>query len=188
MAAQSRIVDPVVGEVVLVESLRARRVAIAIKATGEVRLTYPKGYDKAHALRFMESKREFILKAKAKYELKREANPPATSYDVTELRAKAVNHLPSRIDHICAQTNFKYNRLTIGSARTRWGSCSSENNITLSIYMMILPQHLIDFIIIHELCHTIHHNHSAEFHRLVNYVTNSREKEFEKELKKYSIR
>ncbi len=185
---QQIIKDPVVGEVIIVESSRARRVRITIKSSGEVRLIYPEGGDRAHALRFLEQKRDAIIRSKSKREPRRSTNPPAVGYDMAKLYIKAMAHLPDRIDHICAQTNLSYNGLTIGSAKTRWGSCRSDNKITLSLYIMILPQHLIDFIIIHELCHTVHHNHSVEFHRLVNYITDGREQQFEKELKQYSIR
>ncbi|MFI3282298.1 MAG: M48 family metallopeptidase, partial [Rikenellaceae bacterium] len=119
---------------------------------------------------------------------RRTKNPPATTFDVEELRRKAIEYIPKRVEEISAATGLKYNRLIIRPTQTKWGSCSSQKNISLSLYLMSLPKHLIDFVIVHELCHTVHFNHSAEFHALVNRVVGGKEKLLNKELKGYSIR
>ncbi len=181
--------DNVVGMVILNESCRARSVSIKISRRNDtVTLTYPVGYNREKAIGFLEEKRERILKIKERQRAERESNPPATSYNEDELRAAAAEYLPRRIAEISAQTKLRYNHLTIRATHSKWGSCSSENNISLSIFLMALPRHLIDYIIIHELCHTVHHNHSREFHELVDYICGGREKELNKELRRHSIR
>ncbi len=180
--------DKVLGTVRINESRRARSVSIKVsRSGGAVTLTYPIGYPYDRAIELLEKNRDRIFAAQRKYAANRSMNPPATSYDKEQLRAKAKEHLPERIKQISEQIKMPFGKLTIRATRSKWGSCSSENNISLSIYLMILPQHLIDFIIIHELCHTVHHNHSPKFHALVNYICQGREKEFERELRSYTI-
>ncbi|NLA24025.1 MAG: M48 family metallopeptidase [Bacteroidales bacterium] len=99
------------------------------------------------------------------------------------LKNKAHNYIPERVKFLAKQNNFTFNSLKIGSSKTRWGSCSSSNNLIFSCYLMLMPKELIDFIIIHELCHTVHKNHGKEFHSLVDRICNGREKELTAKLK-----
>jgi predicted metal-dependent hydrolase len=100
------------------------------------------------------------------------------------LRVEAKSYLIPRIDQLAKQYGFKYNKITVKDVKSRWGSCSGSNNINLNIHLMRLPEHLSDYIILHELCHTIHKNHGEKFHQLMEQITGG-EKKFEKELKQY---
>jgi predicted metal-dependent hydrolase len=71
----------------------------------------------------------------------------------------------------------------IQSSRTRWGSCSASNSINLSLFLMALSSRLIDYVIKHELCHTVHHDHSDKFWRLMDDVTDGKAKALRRELK-----
>ncbi|MFI3316786.1 MAG: M48 family metallopeptidase [Rikenellaceae bacterium] len=180
--------DKILGTITLRESNRAQTVSIRMQRnSGQITLVYPIGYDLQKAIDFLEQKRDRIVAMRERNKAKIQSNPPATSYDLTKLRTAALEHLPTRIAQIAEQINMSYNRVSIRATRSRWGSCTSRNDISLSIYLMILPQHLIDFVIIHELCHTIHHNHSPKFHALLNHICGGREKEFNRELRGYSI-
>ncbi|HNV82334.1 MAG: SprT family zinc-dependent metalloprotease [Tenuifilaceae bacterium] len=79
------------------------------------------------------------------------------------LRAEALQYLPFRLKELANEHNFHYNSVRIKNIRSRWGSCSANNNINLSIYLMKLPDELIDYVILHELTHTIHKNHGKDF-------------------------
>lgn len=79
------------------------------------------------------------------------------------LRQAAKQVLPEKVSQLAIPNGLKYRSLKIQSSTTRWGSCSSINNINLSLYLLLLPSHLIDYVIVHELCHTIEHNHSERF-------------------------
>lgn len=185
---QNSYTDKILGTVILNESRRARSVSIRVGGDGQITLTYPTFYNKQKAIGFLEEKRDRILAIQERQQKKRESNPPASTYDQEALKAKAKEYLPRRIEEIAKQTKLSYNKVTVRTTRSKWGSCSGENNISLSIYLMILPPHLIDFVIIHELCHTVHHNHSPKFHALLNYICQGREKEFNRELRAYSIK
>ena len=115
--------------------------------------------------------------------------PPAEEKArIEELRRAAKADLPDRIGRISRITGLKYNKLTIRASRTKWGSCTGTNNISLSLFLMVLPEHLRDFVIVHELCHTVHHDHSPKFHALVDRLVGGNEKALNRELKAFSIR
>jgi predicted metal-dependent hydrolase len=102
------------------------------------------------------------------------------------LKVEAKKYLPAKVRTLSEKFKFDFNKLTLKNIKSRWGSCSRNNNINLSIHLMRLPEHLIDYVILHELVHTIHHNHSARFWALLDKVT-SGAKILDKELNKYRI-
>ena len=101
------------------------------------------------------------------------------------LRTEAKAYLPKRTQWLADKFGFSINDVSVKNLKSRWGSCSSKNNINLNIHLMRLPEHLSDFIILHELCHTIHRNHGTQFHALLNKLCGN-EKALNKELKQYS--
>jgi hypothetical protein len=105
---------------------------------------------------------------------------------VKVLRKEALFYLPGRVSDLAQQFGFRYNQLRIKNIKSRWGSCSAKNNINLSLHLMGLPIHLIDFIIIHELCHTVHKNHGPQFWELLNKCTGNA-RALDKEVKKFQI-
>ncbi len=79
------------------------------------------------------------------------------------LRRQATDQLPARLATLAARDGFSYHSVQIKSLKRRWGSCSSEGIITLNLYLMNLPWQLIDYVLLHELTHTRHMNHSPGF-------------------------
>jgi len=104
------------------------------------------------------------------------------------LRAGSFVHNNGKVLRTVNILRLKYNKLTIRASRTKWGSCTGTNNISLSLFLMTLPEHLRDFVIVHELCHTVHHDHSPKFHALVDRLVGGNEKALNRELKAFSIR
>ena len=104
------------------------------------------------------------------------------------LRHEAKHYLPDRVAQLATAHGFSYNQLTVKNVHTRWGSCSAQNNINLNIHLMRLPEYLSDFVILHELCHTVHKNHGPRFHALLDSLVGGNEKRLDKELNKYKIR
>ena len=179
-----------IGEVRAVQSARARRVSLSVNAAGRVRLTYPRGVSRERALEFLRTRTEWIAAAKERMAA-RAAERPRIEYSpeqIASMRRAAHLDLPPRVAAIAARTGLKYGRLSIRAARSKWGSCSGRNDISLSLFTMLLPEHLRDYVIIHELCHTVHHNHSPRFHALVDALTGGREHQLDRELKGYRIR
>lgn len=84
------------------------------------------------------------------------------------LKTEAQKYLPSRLAGLSEQCNIRYNSVKLRNNRTRWGSCSTKGNINLNIQLMRLPDHLIDYVLIHELTHIIHPNHGPNFKALLS--------------------
>jgi len=102
------------------------------------------------------------------------------------LKVEAKQFLPDKVKHLAVKFEFNYNKLTLKNIKSRWGSCSKKNNINLSVHLMRLPDHLIDYVILHELVHTVHHNHSKRFWAMLDTVSGGA-KILDKELGKHRI-
>lgn len=103
------------------------------------------------------------------------------------LRQEAKRFLPARTFELAKQFGFQFADVKIQSSKTRWGSCNRKRNINLSFYLLLTPRHLIDYVILHELCHTVEMNHSEKFWTLMDKVTYGKSKALRNELKKYSM-
>jgi predicted metal-dependent hydrolase len=87
------------------------------------------------------------------------------------LTIEAKEFLPSRTNQLAEQYNYKINDISVKPMKTRWGHCSSQQNIVFNIYLLMLPDELIDYVICHELAHTLHMNHSQAFWNEVGRTT-----------------
>lgn len=185
-------IHPLVGEVVCVRSARARRISICVRRDGTVRLTCPQRVPMRDALAFLEQKIAWIEQARGRIAARTPVEPllpPAEAKArIEEMRRAAKSDLPARLERLSRATGLTCAGVTIRAARTKWGSCSGRNTISLSLFLMALPEHLRDFVLLHELCHTVHHNHSPRFHALLDRLTGGREKELARELRSYAIR
>jgi predicted metal-dependent hydrolase len=101
-----------------------------------------------------------------------------------QMEAKRI--LPKRLMLLAEKYHFSYSDVSIRSSKTRWGSCSSSRNISLSYFLLTLPSDLIDYVLLHELCHTKEMNHSVRFWKLMDAVTNNCSKELRAKLKNYN--
>lgn len=99
------------------------------------------------------------------------------------LRKEALRVLPPRLKQLADEHGFVYRSVKIQPSRTRWGSCSAAGNINLSLYLMLLPPHLADYVMLHELCHTREMNHSDRFWQQLDRVTSGRAKALRDELR-----
>jgi predicted metal-dependent hydrolase len=98
------------------------------------------------------------------------------SAEIDRTIAKRV--ISRRLDELSELNGFSYNRVFVRNQKTRWGSCSAKNNISLNIKLLLLPEELRDYVILHELVHTKIKNHSAEFWReLDKYVGDAKRKQ-----------
>lgn len=108
-------------------------------------------------------------------------------YIENTLRNEAKRIIPEKISFYAKQNNFTFSDVKINKSRSRWGSCSSKKNINISLYCMFLPEYLLDFVILHELCHTMEMNHGEKFWDLLDKITSNKAKQLTKELKNFKI-
>ena len=108
-------------------------------------------------------------------------------YVIRAIKEEAKEHLPKRTKQLANEHGFSFKKVIVKNVRSRWGSCSATNNINLNIHLMRLPQHLTDYVILHELAHTVHKNHGEDFWQCLNKITGGKAKLLAKEMKQYRI-
>lgn len=178
---------PSLGKIECVRSLRTRSIRLMVRSDGSLHLTYPAFSTRARAIAFAESRTEWIERTRQRIAQRVANYPTITREELEGLRREARLYIPATLDRLARQHGLSYTSLRISSAHTRWGSCSSRNGISISLFIMLLPPHLREFILLHELCHTRHHNHSAAFHTLLNTLVEGNERLYNRELKGYKI-
>ena len=168
-----------VGEVLFKKSKRAKRINIYIREASNIIVSVPLNVSYKSAEKFVILKTNWIRSS-----LKKISNNKIRLEKVDKKIGYRI--LKKRLDYLCEKYSFSYANLSVRNQRTRWGSCSAKNNISLNAKLTSLPKELMDYVILHELVHTRVKNHSKDFwSTLDNYVSNS--KIIDKELKKYSI-
>ncbi|MCP4580543.1 MAG: M48 family metallopeptidase [candidate division Zixibacteria bacterium] len=152
-----------IGTVLLERSRRARRLIITIKPRIGVRVAVPFGVSFASAERFVHVKIGWIRRNLVKLEkLKRDHESlwrNKSEIDDTQARRLLIR----RLEELANRHGFTFNRVFIRKQKTRWGSCSAQNNINLNIKLVQLPSDLIDYVILHELVHTRVKSHQPKF-------------------------
>lgn len=107
---------------------------------------------------------------------------------VKALKSESAEYIPKRLHQLAMDNGLTYNSLAITSTTSRWGSCSIRKDIRISCFVMVLPDELIDLVLLHELAHTVYMNHSEAFHRKLNQMLPlHNEKALEKEIRNYRI-
>lgn len=149
-------------------SSRARRVHLSVDCTAGVVLTVPRFVSLGRAEQFIQQKAEWILKV-----LQRMRSRPRPKFwadlGLTKIEAveKARALAKAKLEYWNQIYKFKYNRVAIKTHKGRWGSCSRLKNLNFNYKIIFLPEALVDYIVIHELCHLAEMNHGAAFWRLV---------------------
>lgn len=85
-------------------------------------------------------------------------------------RKQARIYMTERVAHFSEKHGLKYEQIRITSATTRWGSCSGRNNLNFPWRLLMAPKKVIDYVVVHELAHTVHKNHSPRFWKLVESI------------------
>jgi predicted metal-dependent hydrolase len=152
-----------IGSVLFERSKRAKRISISVKPFKGVQVAVPHGLSFKKAAQFAQTKADWIkthLEKMKQYERQGYFNSiPADNID----REQAKRRLTRRLQQLAKHYGFSYNRVFIRNQRTRWGSCSNKNNISLNMKLVKLPDELIDYVILHELVHTRKKDHSKAF-------------------------
>jgi len=168
-----------IGEVSFYSSKKAKNLIINIKKNNQIKVAVPLNVSFDEAVKFTLSKSKWIKNTQLKLSKKIILHD---NYDKNLARKMLID----RLIKISKKTGLSFNKVSIRNQKTRWGSCSFANNISLNIKLINLPEKLIDYVIYHELVHTVEKNHSRNFWNLLNhYLPES--KKLNKELNNYVI-
>ena len=174
--------DDEFGEVIVRKSPLARGVRFSVSTSGRLQMSVPGHTSDFLAKRFLKSNREII---REKLPLKDPNEQRARDYQKKQLMKKAREYLPYRLEYYAKLYGYSYEKCRLSHANTRWGSCSSNRTISLNIGLMKVPEVLRDYVILHELAHLNHMDHSKSFWAEVE-LHDKNYKIHEKKLKKFS--
>ena len=137
-----------------------RTAAIQITAAGEVVVRVPESMSGKAVDRFVQSKQAWI----SRHIEKTAGNlPKFTKAELTDLTLRAKKVIPGLAGHYGPLVGVSYGSITIRSQRTRWGSCSSKGNLNFNCLLMLTPEDVVRYVVVHELCHRKEMNHSPKF-------------------------
>lgn len=145
----------------LVRSSR-KTISIVIKPGGAVEVRCPRRCSKREVDAFVVSKEAWIKKHLQTIAA-RPQQPVLSEEERKNLAHKAASVLPEKVQRFAERMGISYGRITIRSQRTRWGSCSAKGNLSFNCLLMLCPEAVQDYVVIHELCHRREMNHSAAF-------------------------
>ncbi len=154
--------------------IRSNRKTLSVQIkNGELIARAPLRMKEKDIYAFIESKKVWIQKHLDSSKEKQKALgeiQPFTEEELKELAVKAKLIIPKRAEYYAPLIGVTYNRITIRSQRTRWGSCSSKGNLNFNCLLVLFPPEVIDSIVVHELCHRKHMNHSPQFYAEIDKV------------------
>ena len=145
--------------------IRSRRktIAIQIDRNGQVILRTPYGITKRQAEKFLDEKKDWILKNIRQVENRKTDQIMISEEQRREGIERAKRIFPERTAYFALRMGVDYGRITIREQKTRWGSCSSKGNLNFNYQLYYMPQELMDYVVVHELAHRKYMNHSKEF-------------------------
>ncbi len=151
-----------------IEIRRSYRKTLALEVTSDAKVIVraPFRMSLAEIERFVNSKRAWIEKSLQKVQVRRTSQPDArklTEKELELLAEKAKVVFPQKVAYYAGKVGVTYGRITIRNQRTRWGSCSSKGNLNFNCLLMLAPNEVQDYVVVHELCHRKEMNHSERF-------------------------
>ena len=159
--------------VLLVRSSR-KTLAVQIRADGTVIARAPLRMPKDRILCFLSEKASWIRMQQGKMQerekMRQQARIHLDAAQEKELRERAKSVLAQRTAYFARQVGVTYGRITVRDQKTRWGSCSQTGNLNFNFRLILAPSEVLDYVVVHELCHRRQMNHSTQFWQEVAQV------------------
>ena len=146
-----------------------RTIAIEITRKGEVIVRAPFAVSEAKIRQFVTERSDWIEKHLAGVKSV-SGQKKYTPEEINRLADEALKVIPDKVKKYADILNISYGRITIRNQKTRWGSCSSKGNLNFNCLLMLTPGNIIDYVVVHELCHRVEMNHSQNFWAKVGSV------------------
>ena len=157
-------------EKIEIEIIKSNRKTIAIEVRQDLRVIVraPKRASNREIMKFVEQKQDWIAKHLAymqiRYEeTRRVKEKQFTDDDIRKMKDEAKRVIPDRVKYYADIMGVTFGKITIKNQKTRWGSCSSKGNLNFNCLLMLTPDKVRDYVVIHELCHLKQMNHSKMF-------------------------
>ncbi|EKE16366.1 MAG: hypothetical protein ACD_11C00018G0002 [uncultured bacterium] len=152
----------------LKKSKRARQMRLVVDYFGKISVTIPWRLNEKTAEDFLIKKSDWILERKEYFSKFKDKTFIKTSRkDYLKHKETARKIITERVKYFNGFYNFKFNRINIKNQKTLWGSCSQGGNLNFNYILALVSAEIVDYIVVHELCHLWEFNHSKEFWRLV---------------------
>lgn len=152
----------------LKKSKKARQMRLAIDYLGKISVTIPQGLNEKIAEDFLTKKADWIFERKKYFSnIKDKIIIKTSRKDYLKYKEIARKIIKERAEYYNKFYNFKFNRISVKNQKTLWGSCSQDGNLNFNYILALVPSEVVDYIVVHELCHLWEFNHSREFWRLV---------------------
>ena len=152
---------------VVLERKERKTLSIGIQEDGSLMIKAPLYMKKETIERFLNQKRYWIYKQAKRMEDNRKNQIVYSREQERVLRQQARKRLTERTDYYKTILGVNYKRIRIADQKTRWGSCSSTGTISYNWHLVLLPDAILDYVVVHELCHLRQMNHSKDFWKLV---------------------
>lgn len=153
-----------------IKKSKRKTLSIEVHPDGRVIVRAPMRASKAFIKSFVEEKREWILEKQRYLKSKREEEEqrrssllPITDEQIAQLKEQMRREFPERVERFARIMGVSYERIGIRCQKTKWGSCSKRGSLNFNCLLMLAPRHIQDYIIVHELSHLRHMDHSAAF-------------------------
>ncbi|MBO5555794.1 MAG: M48 family metallopeptidase [Oscillospiraceae bacterium] len=155
------------------ELIRSRRrtLGLEVKGDGRVIVRAPLRLPEGEIRRFVTGHRDWIEKQQAKQAALRQTAPERLSEEeIKQLCREARRRIEERLACFAPLVGVSYGRVAIRRQKTKWGSCSSKGNLNFNCLLALAPPEVLDYVVVHELCHRLEMNHSARFWAQVRRV------------------
>ncbi len=155
--------DPEFGEIKFHAVRKVRSIRVFVIPFEGVVIKFPRGVPAKKITSFIDIKRVWIRQALVQARITELKSMEHFSAHSAPPPVKIRVSLATRLDELARTYNFNYNKISIRNQKSRWGSCSAQNNISLNQKLFYLPDELRDYVLVHELAHTVEKNHSPAF-------------------------
>ena len=159
----------------IIRSKKRKTISIELSEELELIVRVPYRMSSSDIDRFIEAHKDWIARNRERLSRRiagwnKNASPRLTEDELRSLKARAREYIPLRVRHYAGLIGVSYGRITIRSQRTRWGSCSAKGNLNFNCLLMLAPPEVLDSVVVHELCHRRHMDHSRAFYAEVYRV------------------